>query len=195
VTSVRNSRNFRGDGPISLRSLAILERREFPVSLKSMIVLNRSRVNGTMTAGDVECLFKITLFDSGDWFITGKFLDHGDVLGDFFRLEFLVDEERGIGGFLEGQLGAGESITLSDRGNDPIIRDRWRILQANGPKVRLSATPNVSDVVVTVLTVLSVVGIVTFLIPEPGKKIEAGRCRDQPLDNHEPCVEFRKVPE
>jgi hypothetical protein len=56
---------------------------------------------------------------------------------------------------------------------------------------KLTASPDVAEVISTILLVVTVIGVITFFIG-PGKT-EVGPCTDQPPDDHGQCVRFRKV--
>jgi hypothetical protein len=174
--------------------LAKLERRPFPVSVRDLVSVESREFNNRITAGDVECSFQVTLYNSGRWFVTADFTDHGDILGDFFVLEFPVDgQNRGIQlGNDSPALGAGDTRRMTDNGLDPWIRDHWGEIRDAQLTARLSASPDVAALITTIILVVTVIGIVAFFAG-PGK-VEAGPCPDQGTFDHGQCVQFRKVP-
>lgn len=191
MVSVREARSFSGDGPISLAALSRLERRTFPVSVRDLITVRRHDLTGRVAAGDVSCTYTVTLHSTGAWYISGDVHDDGDVFGDSYVLDFLIDPQHKVGKRFTGELGAGDRTTISDRGIDPWIRDNFAGLTRL--KATIQVTPDLSAVFEVVVIVLTVAGIVSF-IASPGK-VEARQCPDQPFDNHEQCVEFHKVQE
>ena len=195
VISVRTSRRFTGDGPISLVALAQLEHRPFPVSVREMASVDSRELDGRISAGDVDCSYRVTLYNSGRWFITADFHDNGDILGDSFVLEFPVDGGgRGIvldhGG---SALGPGKDLRMNKDGLDPFIRDQWPTIRSAALTAKLSATPDIESLIVTILEVVTVVGIITFFVS--GKPVAAGPCPDQSPDDHGQCVQFRHTSE
>jgi hypothetical protein len=192
---VRASRRFTGDGPISLRALANLEHRPFPVSVREMASVDSRELDGRISAGDVDCSFRVTLYNSGRWFITADFHDNGTLLGDSFVLEFPLDGGgRGIvldhGG---SALGAGKDERMNKDGLDPLIRDHWPTIRSAQLTAKLTAAADIESLIVTILEVVAVVGIITFFVS--GKPVAAGPCPDQAPDDHGQCVQFRHTSE
>jgi hypothetical protein len=194
MISVRASRRFTGDGPISLVALAKLEHRPFPVSVRDMASVESREFNGQISAGDVDCSYRVTLYNSGRWFITADFHDNGDLLGDSFVLEFPVDgQDRGIVlDHGDSVLGPGKDVRMNRDGLDAVVRDHWPTIRSAPLTARLSASPDIQTLVVTILEVLTVVGIVAFFASGP---VEARPCPDQLPDDHGQCIQFRHTSE
>jgi len=193
MLSVRASRTFVGDAPISVRAWAQLERRDFPVSVRDLLNVERRDYQGRITAGDVECSYDVTLHNSGRWFVTADFNDHGTVLGDFFVLDFAVDGgHRGIRlDHGDSALGAGDTLRMNDDGVDSWIRDHWETIRDAPLTAHLHASPDVASVISTIVLVVTGIGIITFFA-SPGK-VQADPCPDQPPDDHGQCIRFHKV--
>ncbi len=187
MVSVRASRNFRGNGPISLTALSKLEHLPFPVSVRALATVQRRDYSGRVTAGDVDCDYSVTLYSNGAWYITCHVRDDGDILGDSFEIEVTLDSDHRVGRTFHGELGPGDSTTVSDKGVDPWVRENWA--QLHGGRVHIEVDPDLSAVV----TLLILGGAVVFFLG--GGKIVAQRCQDQPADNHDQCVEFVRQPE
>jgi hypothetical protein len=151
--------------------------------------------NGQISAGDVDCSYRVTFYNSGRWFITADFHDNGDVLGDSFVLEFPVDGQ-GRGIVLDhgnSVLGPGKDVRMNRDGLDPFIRDHWLTIRSAPLTARLSASPDIATLIVTIGIVLTVVGIVGFFAS--GRHVEAGPCPDQLPDDHGQCIQFRHTSE
>jgi hypothetical protein len=193
MISVRASRTFTGNAPISLVGLARLERRPFPVSVREMATVESREFTGAITAGDVDCSYRVTLYNSGRWFITADFTDNGDILGDSFLLEFPIEgQNRGLRLDHGGEvLGPGRTLRLNDDGLDEVIRDDWARIRSAALTAKLSASPDIATLVSTILAVVTVIGIVTFFAQ--GGPVAAGPCDGQPPDDHGQCVQFRHV--
>ncbi len=191
MLSVREARRFLGDGPISLAALARLERRNFPVGVRDLITVRRHDLTGRVAAGDVSCTYTVTVYSNGAWYITGDVHDDGDLFGDSFVLDFLLDQQHGVGKRFTGELGAGDDTRITDQGIDPWIRDNFAALTRL--RATIQVTPDVASIVEAVLLVLAVAAVVSFFAG-PGK-VEARQCTDRPFDNHDQCVEFHKVQE
>jgi hypothetical protein len=193
VLSVRESRRFVGDGPISLVALSKMEHREFPVSVRDMITLKTQVFSGRISVGDVSGDVKMTIFSTGDWFVSATLHDDGAIAGDSFVLDFILKGTNGVGARLQGELDADETREFGKNGNDPFIRNNWELVSRNGMTTKLSVDPDVGGVIGGVVTALFVALAIVFFA-SPGK-VEARRCPDQPFDDHQPCVEFHKVGE
>lgn len=191
MLSVRQSRRFVGNGPISLAALSKMEHREFPVSVRDMITLHSVVFSGRVSSGDVSGDAKMTIFSNGDWFVSAKLHDDGAVAGDSFVLDFILKGTNGIGAKLEGELDADQTKEFGNNGNDPFIRNNWALVSQNKMTAKLSVAPDIGGIISGVLTVLFVAIVVVFFA-SPGE-VEARRCQDQAFDDHQPCVEFHKV--
>jgi hypothetical protein len=194
VISIRESRRFVGDGPISIRAWARLERQTFPVSVRKLATVETRELNGEVTAGDVDCSYRVTLYNSGRWFITADFKDNGDVLGDSFVLEIPFGQGRGIvldhgSSILE----PGDTLRMDDNGLDEFIRDHWTTIRQSSIRINLSASPDIGTLVRSIIAVITVVGIIVFFAT-PGE-VHARPCPDQLPDDHHQCLQFRKVSE
>jgi hypothetical protein len=193
MLSVKESRRFVGDGPISLVALSKLEHREFPVSVRDVITVESRDFSGRITAGDVSAEHKMTIFNTGDWIVSAKLHDDGDIAGDTFVLDFILKGTDGVGARLEGELDADEVKEFGKSGNDPFIRNNWNLVSNNGMTTKLTVDPDIGGVIGGIVTAL-VIGLAVVFFASPGRT-EARRCPDQPFDDHQPCVEFHKVGE
>lgn len=189
MLSVREARNFRGSGPISLVALANLERRSFPVSVRDMVTVEQRDYSGSLTAGDVSCTYKVTLYNSGAWHVSADFHDDGDIAGDSFLLDLVLDEAHGIGTSLTGDLGPGDTTTLGNKGIDPWIRDNWAALHTTPVKAHLHAQADVLEAILSVIGTALLIGAAAYVFGG-SHGVEARQCEAQGLDNHDQCVEF-----
>lgn len=190
MPSVRTSRRFIGNGPISLAALAKLEQRAFPVSVRELIALEFRDHTAQIEAGDVSGHLKATIWNTGDWFFSAAFRDDGDIAGDSFTLEIKFNAPGDKGARLDGSLGAGEARDFKGQGNDPFIRENWHLFRNVGSEARLQVTPDVGGVIVGILfPVLVVLTLGLVLVPLADGSGELRRCRDQDPFNHDVCVE------
>ncbi|MBQ1052265.1 hypothetical protein KBX50_27900 [Micromonospora sp. C51] len=188
MISIRAMRQFHG-APISLRAVSELEKWDFPVSVRTLATLVDREFTGRITAGDVQCAYRMSVFSSGNWAVSAEFFDDGNHVGDVWELEFVLDRIHRIGTKLDGSLNPGERTTVGRRGSDPWIRENWSRITTLSATLHASWRPG--DVIATVLIGLTGIGTVLFFA-SPGR-VEARRCPDQPFDDHTPCVEFHKV--
>jgi hypothetical protein len=148
----------------------------------------------------------MTVFRNGFWSATAAFHDKGEIAGDFFFVELLLDKVHSVGARLEGSIldpQSGRNLSLSQDGADRWIRENWSKFEASGPSVRLHAavaagvvagkTAGIVLLIVGAVVVMAIGGI--FLshntrvsrCPGPPERDEHGR----PI----PCVEFSPAPE
>jgi hypothetical protein len=195
MLSVRESRRFTGDAPVSVKAWAAqLERRPFPISLRELASVELREFNGQISAGDVECSYRVTLYNSGNWYITADFKDTGTLVGDFFVLDFLVKDHRGIRiDHGNEALGVDATFHVDDRGLDPFLREHWREIRDQPLTAKLSASPDVAGIISVIGSVFVAIGTAIFFFF--GGKVEGRSCPDQPGDEHRPCYEFRHVGE
>lgn len=190
--SVTASRKFLGDAPVSVRAWAKLEQRTPPISLRDMATVERRDVNGHISAGDVECSYQVTLWNSGRWFITADFSDHGTFFGDFFTFQLeIAGQDRGIRlDRREEPLGHGDTLRMNDNGLDPWIRENWPTVRDRRISEHLSASPNVAGIIEAVTAVVVFAAVLGFFAGSG--KIGAGPCHDQSGFDHNQCMEFHK---
>lgn len=195
MKSIRTSRCLHG-APISLTALARLERRNFPVRLSDLLQVAHQPFRGHIDAGDVNCDWEMSLFSNGFWKLRASLHDEGDIAGDSYALEFLLDEARGIGAKFEGHLGsaiAGDNTHQHFRqGCDPWIRGNWGTVVQRGVTTHLRATPAAGDIVNFVILVLMPFG--SILLVTGLERISASPGEDEPFDESQPCVQFHKNP-
>src|SRR5688572_19455201 len=104
MKTVKTSRNFHGP-IISLRAVCQLENRPFPCSIADLTATDGVRhFSGQLSAGDVSCTWKMTIWQNGFWSVSADFHDGGTLAGDFFFAEFLLDKGRALGVKLEGSI-------------------------------------------------------------------------------------------
>lgn len=199
MLSIRSSRIFHGDAPISLRAVAQLEQRPFPVSLREMAFVDSATRSGRLAAGDVSVDYVVTLWNTGDWFLSGTFSDDGWIVGDTFELQVLFDVAGDIGVWLDGQIGAGDTRVKQRAGSDVVVRERWSEFRNASATARLEVTSQVGSVVVgglfTVFVALALgIGAVVEIVGGGGStgRIETSRCTtgEQARDL---CYEVRHV--
>src|SRR5579872_1357352 len=176
MISVRGSRAFTGDAPISLVGLAKLERRTFPVSVREMATVESREFDGSISAGDVDCTYQVTLYNSGRWFITADFRDNGDLVGDFFVLDFPIDGQgRGLRlDHGDSALGHGQTDRMSANGLDEFIRNDWPRIRGAPLTAKLSASPDIGSIITVIATIAFGIGVIAFVFG-PGK-VTAGPC-------------------
>jgi hypothetical protein len=188
--SVRASRTFTGNAPISLVGLAKLENRPFPVSVREMATVETREWRGHGTAGDVSVIYVVTMYSTGWWYLTADFRDDGDISGDAYLLEFKIDGQ-GRGIWVDGQLDHGATMRRTERGNDPWLRDNWAHVRGIDLRGELSATPDLSTLIYAIVAPLIIIGAIAFVV-SPGTRAQA--CPDQLPDDHSPCIQFTKDP-
>lgn len=190
--SVTASRKFVGDAPVSVRAWAKLEQRTPPISLRDLATVERRDVNGKISAGDVECSYQVTLWNSGRWFITADFSDHGTFFGDFFTFQLeIAGQDRGIHlDRREEPLGAGDTLRMNDNGLDPWIRENWPTVRDGRISEHLSASPDITGIIEAVTGIVVFAAVLGFFA-SPGKT-NAVPCPDQGDFDHNQCIRFFK---
>jgi hypothetical protein len=207
MSSLKQSRHFVGN-PITVRGLALLEDRSVPISVRDIIAGHDSRnFQGSISTGDVVCNWSMVVWRNGFWTATADFVDNGDLAGDFFFVELLLDKTHSVGARLEGSI-----IDLDDRklslrqeGIDRWIRENWDRFEASGPSIRLHAAPAAALVALKTAGLVLLAVVVAVIVVGVGifasKHTKVGRCPGQsPNDTDEhgrlnPCVEFAPAPE
>ena len=206
MSSLRSSRSFHGQF-ISVRALSVLERRSFPASLRDMTLGKEVLTfSGTIESGDVGCNWSLVLWRNGFWTASAVFHDSGDIAGDFFFLELLLDHTQPVGIRLEGSIlnpTGDRNLNLSQSGIDEWIRDNWYLL-GHGPTVRLHAAPAIAALVGKTVGIVLLAIVVAVVVLAGGtfasKNVKAERCPEQSPAEIDPatgkpfpCVQFSTV--
>ncbi len=208
MKTVKTSRNFHGP-IISLRAVCQLENRPFPCSIADLTATDGVRhFSGQLSAGDVSCTWKMTIWQNGFWSVSADFHDGGTLAGDFFFAEFLLDKGRALGVKLEGSILDiidSRSLTLGKQGSDRRIRESWHSFAESGPSVRLRAAPAVGALVATPILALAATPFVVFFAAFAvvggaiiiGHAARGGTWRPQPCrepsETSAACIEFVPV--
>jgi len=192
MKTVKTCRRFIGSF-ISIRGLSLIEARSFPVSLADIITSHEFRVfSDSLSAGDIDCKWNMTVFRNGSWSVNADFHDKGIIAGDFFFLDLLLDTDHSIGARVEGSIldpNDNRNLSLAKNGLDPFIRENWNKIEASGPAVTLHAAAALGELVLPAVTVLLIVGAVFF----PAKKGRSDSVEIHPCgDPEDPglCAEF-----
>ncbi|MFE9883355.1 hypothetical protein [Streptomyces sp. NPDC005784] len=187
MPTVRTSREFQGNGPISLVALSKLEQRSFPVSVRDLIAIRTKTIQSRTSAGDVDADVTFAFASSGGWTASVSVHDNGTITGDSFVLDLTLNGiPNNAGTRFTGELHTDETTQQSKNGIDPNIRAHFD--QITSLHVKLQATPDVESVISDIGLFLVTAGTIAFLTA-PGK-VQAGPCTnpDQP-----DCVQFTKV--
>lgn len=208
MKTVKTARHFHGQ-LISLRAASRLESRPFPCSIADFVATDGVRhFNGQLSAGDVSCTWKMTLWQNGFWSVSADFHDGGTLAGDFFFAEFLLDKGRALGVKLEGSIlniVDSRSLTLRKQGSDSRVRENWHRFAESGPSVRLHAATAVGGLVATPIVALAAAPAIVFVAAfvvvggaivishlAKGGTWKAERC-PEPSDTSTACIQFVPV--
>jgi hypothetical protein len=186
MPTVRTSREFQGDGPVSLVALSKLEQRSFPVSVRDLITIRTKSIQSRTSAGDVDADVNFAFTSSGGWMASVSVHDNGTITGDSFVLDLTLNGvPNNAGTRFTGELHTDETTQQSKNGIDPNIRAHFD--QITSLHVKLQATPDIESVISDIGLFLVTAGTVVFFAG-PGK-VKTGPCvnPDQP-----DCVQFTK---
>jgi hypothetical protein len=181
--------------PKSLRGVAERERRSFPFRISEFFQIGRVEYSGDVSEGDVNCHWAAFLRQDGAWLVTADFEGTGVIVGDYYLVEFIVDQAHRVGAPLDGQLGTHLSgpdrrHSQSKDGLDPWIRDNWTQVSRNPISVTLQVSPDISGLAWGIAVALAVGAYAIF--GGQNESIQVGPCDDND-PRSKPCTKFTQT--
>jgi hypothetical protein len=156
--SVRTSANFIG-GPIHARALCSMQNLTFPAYLSEALIGLQARTwTGETLLGDISIDWCFKVLRGGIWRYRVDASSSAYYERDKLRVEFLLDEETGIGIVLTETFFPGARKTMEDTGQDDRLREIWANLLTKGIKVRCTEDPDEAHWVGIVILAIATFG-------------------------------------
>lgn len=171
MASIKTGRRYKG-GPISLRAISLLEHADFPAHLRPLTELGTQGFKGKLRNGDVDCDWDFRLFSNGSWNLSATAHDSGEILGDHFVLECVINDSHGVGQSIKRRLGTDDTVHSSLNGSDPWIRENWQSIK--GVTAHLTVSPDWPVIAAYVGIALTIGGIVVTGVLLSGRGSNSG---------------------